>query len=78
VKIDRELAIAARARIRRRISSDAATQSDSSVATSSSEQVELRHARRALRHLCQEEPDPYLRLMASLLGSKTRHPRGQL
>ena len=54
MKIDRALAIAARARIRRRISSDAAAaQSDGIGAMSSSEQFVLRDARgRFVRPLC--------------------------
>jgi hypothetical protein len=42
VKIDRALAIAARARIRRRVSSDVVSQSDGIGATSSSEQRDVR------------------------------------
>jgi len=45
VKIERALAIAARARVRRRISSDAAVQSDGTGAMSSSERLVLRDAR---------------------------------
>jgi hypothetical protein len=112
VKIDRALAIAARARIRRRMPCDvAASQNDSISAISSSEQAELRdvrgrfarghgggpgrpprdclseafaadlfrvwrrHGRHALRQLCQEDSGSYLRIMTSLVGSKTRHPR---
>ena len=101
VKIDRALTIAARARIRRRISSNAAAAHDSIGAISSSEQRVLRdvrglvrgrgagpgrpprdclreafaadsfliwrrHGKQALRQLCREEPESYLRLMASL------------
>ena len=61
MKIDRELAIAARARIRRRVSCDAAAaQSDSVGAKSSPEQLALRDVRgrfvgvaRADRHVTQ-------------------------
>ena len=45
MKIERALAIAARARIRRRISSDAAVQSHGTGAMSSSERLVLRDAR---------------------------------
>ena len=58
--MDRALAITARAQIRRRISSDAAAQSDSSGAIPSSEQLVLRDVRgrfvrvaRADRHVTQ-------------------------
>ena len=107
MKIERALAIAARARIRRRISSDAAVQSHGTGAMSSSERLVLRdargrfvkghaggpgrlprdclreaftsdllavwrrHGKQALRQLCQEQPSSYLRLVASLVGSRT-------
>jgi hypothetical protein len=113
VKIDRALAIAARARIRRRVASDVVSQSDGIGATSSSKQLVLRdvrgrfakghaggpgrpprdclrdafaadlfliwrrHGKQALRQLCHEEPESYLRLMTSLFGSKTRSSREQ-
>ena len=111
MKIDRALAIAARARIRRRVSSDAAAaQNDSIGAISASEQRDVRgrfvrghtggpgrpprdclreafaddlfhvwrrHGKQALRQLCRKEPESYLRLMASLVGSKTRSSREQ-
>jgi hypothetical protein len=75
VKIERALAIAARARIGRHISSDAAAESDGIGTRSSSERLILRwrrHGKQALRQLCEERPAAYLRLILSLVASK-RH-----
>jgi len=109
VKIERALAIAARARVRRRVSSDPAESERTGASASSKRSIALRdvrgrfakghaggpgrpprdslretltndlfliwrrHGRHALRQLCQEDPRSYLRLMASLVGSKTRN-----